>query len=556
MVDTTNLTKLIKTPNQASTIFGLDGNTIPRKKSLFYVRFVPNGTGSPPSWQNNLGFVVKHIDRPSIQPEIETMNQYNKKRQITKGFKINPMKITLYDTADSLVMRMWNDYSRWYFGDFGQGDNDQFKYDITSDQFYDNGAGYGYVPQNLNNVSLDLNSQFFFSRIEVYQVFGGYYTQFDLVNPKINSFDPDDLDYEQTTVSTISLSVMYEAIQYRNNNVPTKLDTSSSPFSGQFNGQTLNVVGAPVRKHGFSSDAGNTPSMNTSTNISLPQATASFLSNSTTTQGSGALNNFGSYNFGSLSPSNSISGNTTGDLSYMSLGNNQLSTSLNLPNNIPSSLATGVQPINQLSAAQFDVTTGALDGAGGTGSPYSTNYLNQQLAGGVMASSMLDNNSPSDQLVAPTQVTALPTLSTSNPIDTSGLTLNSQSMAIVNAQRDPTSQIGLNQTTDTQVIFNSASSLSDLQTSSLNLGSAISGNNSQLTTLTQQQTYYQAQMSYYSNQVNTGNSAASASYSQYSSLNTNITNQINTLNATISDQNSAKAVVDQQIALQKSGLGS
>src|ERR1700748_3734813 len=123
----------IRTPRQASTIFGLDGASAPRSKGLFYVCFKQSGQVSAPAtsgWQNNMGFLVKNIDRPSIQPEVTEVNQYNKKRQITLGYKIAPLKMTLYDTADSMVMQMWNEYSQWYFGDFGQSAT-SYSYDVT-----------------------------------------------------------------------------------------------------------------------------------------------------------------------------------------------------------------------------------------------------------------------------------------------------------------------------------------------------------------------------------------------------------------------------------------
>jgi len=431
------------------------------------VRFVPN-SGNSTSWQNKLGFVVKHIDRPSVQVQIEELNQYNKKRKITTGFKIPNIKITLYDTVDSLVMQMWNDYSKWYFGDFNQGDESMFAYDVTSDKMFDNSSGFGYVPRSVSKSSkenaLDLNTQFFFKRIEVYQVFNNMFTQYDLINPKIESFDPDELDYELSNPSIINLTIAYEALLYRYNNQPQAMSTNGdvlSAFSGNFNGNTPNVAGAPVRKNGFPSTPQIT-SMQDVTN-SLPSIipnNINLMSNPTTTSGSGALSMFGSYNFGAVSPSNSLTGNLLGDMSYFSNSIPGLTSALNLPNasSINSVGASISQPQNSsgISSADYDATMAVLSSAGNSeNNAAAGDYIHKQLAGGVIASSLLSDTSPVDQVIAPTNniVMVDGQQVVSNTPDTTGLTLNSQSYALVNAQQDSSAQIGVNNQTaqtDTQ----------------------------------------------------------------------------------------------------------
>ena len=73
MVDyTTNPNPIVRTPRQATTIFGLDGNQAPRKKSQFYVRFRRSGAAgdASPEWERNMGFMVKSVDRPSVTPRM------------------------------------------------------------------------------------------------------------------------------------------------------------------------------------------------------------------------------------------------------------------------------------------------------------------------------------------------------------------------------------------------------------------------------------------------------------------------------------------------------
>lgn len=436
---------LVKSPNQASTVYGLDGPSAPRKRGFFYVRFNRAGsTQAASGWETNMGFLVKSLDRPTIEPQIETLNQYNKKRQITTGYTMAPMRMTLFDTADSMVMQMWNEYSQWYFGDFTQGDQSQWAYDVTAGSFLDNGGGFGYQPRTSSSgttdQALDLNSQFFFDLIEVYQVFGGQYVQFDLVNPKIKTFDPDEMDYGSSDASTITMSVVYEAILYRNNNQPTAITTNqvlSAVFNQQYNGNTFDVVGAPVRQDTGTSTP-DTSSLSTLSFLNTSLAglqTSDFTPSSDNSIGGGSLSQFGDYDFGSLSPDVSLGNGLQGDMSYLSTGNNNLSSILNLPVGTPAittpeSLALSGNPnapLTALSAAQLNNTQGTLQGIGAGSNPYAAAYINNNLAGGVAASSILSGTSANDQLTP-----------------SSGLTLNSQSYGIINAQLPSYSQIGFN----------------------------------------------------------------------------------------------------------------
>jgi hypothetical protein len=435
---------LVRSPRQATTVYGLDGSSAPRKKSLFYVRFKRKGVAS--GWQNNLGFMVKSVDRPSVQPDVQEVNQYNKKRQITTGYKIQPMRMVLYDTADSLAMRMWAEYASWYFGDFAQVDAANWQYDATTAAFNqaDNGAGFGFQPRpstgNSTDDALDLNSSYFFDIIEIYQVFGGQFTQFDLVNPKITAFDPDELDYSVTEPATITISFAYEALLYRNNGQPMSISTNadvSQAFNEQFDGDTFDVPGAARNIYPQPSTPTVSPMPLNDFRSNLLAAPNNLSPNSGNVLGGGSLAQFGAYNFGSLSPGVSLGGGTAADVSYLSTGNNSLSTLLNMPVGStlisnPESIALSGSPNgapSALSAATLDATQGILRGGGGGSNPYATSYIDSNLIGGVAASGLLSGTSATDQAFS----------------DGSGLSLSPQSYGVINAQRPAYSQIGLNQ---------------------------------------------------------------------------------------------------------------
>ncbi len=444
----------IRSPRQASTIFGLDGASAPRQKSLFYVRFKQNGQISTSSissgWQNNMGFLVKSMDQPSIQPQIEEVNQYNKKRQVTVGYKIQPLKLTLFDTADNMVMQMWNAYSKWYFGDFGQQNAASFSYDVTTNVFNDSGSGFGYQPRPSTGTddATDLNSQFFFSTLEIYRVFGGQYTRCDLINPKITAFDPDELDYASSEVSLINMTLTYEAVLYQNNGQPIDISQDgdvNSAFTGMFNGDAYSVEGATRRQNFGTSNPNASQYPLQSLNLSsLASAASSIINSVKNTIGGGSLAQFGSYDFGSLNSGVSLGGGTAADISYLASGNNSLSSLLNLgssssPNPEAALLGGGgSQPMSAISGATYDATIGSLSGSGNPDdNAYADDYIQDNLVGPTAASASLSGNAPSDQ--------------TSGG---SGLALNSQTYGIVNTQLPSYSQIGFNSSSSSNYVTN------------------------------------------------------------------------------------------------------
>lgn len=232
-----------RSPGQAYRIFGFDGDRFdggkyalngPRPKFLFLVRFVRGTTpNTPPVWETGLQFAVKRLDRPRISADMQTLNQYNKKRLIQTNIKFGAVKIEFHDTQDQMVMQMWQEYASFYFGDFRKTSGNDWEYDQTNTEFKNTGGtGFGLTLPNEQVTETTKDSpKNFFSKIECYQFSGGTYTQFDLINPKISSFDPDEMDYGSEHGHGITMTLEYETIIYQNNNQPVKMtDSKASDF--------------------------------------------------------------------------------------------------------------------------------------------------------------------------------------------------------------------------------------------------------------------------------------------------------------------------------------
>lgn len=222
-----------KSPSNATKAFALEspnwgakgahGETVapPRPKFLFMVRFVRGVGEGGPSWANGLPLAVKRMDRPTFTPQTTVLTQYNKKRIINTGIRYDPVSVEFHDTADSMANYLWYEYATHHFGDFRKTNEFDWGYDQTGD-LRDSGGGFGMaMPVGGADAPGALEAGNFFSKVECYQFYGAHYVQYDLVNPKITKFDPDDFDYEANAAShSIKMTLDYEAVIMHNAYLP------------------------------------------------------------------------------------------------------------------------------------------------------------------------------------------------------------------------------------------------------------------------------------------------------------------------------------------------
>jgi hypothetical protein len=457
-------TGVLRSPRQASVTFSLDGNGAPRLKNLFYVRFVRgNSSSSQSNWDQSLGFYVKSVERPAIQPITEELHQYNKKRQVHTGWKANPVRIALYDTADSLCLQMWSEYSRYYFGDFGHAINStDWGYDVTNNTFNDNdNKGFGFNPSNTTTITsatgaADTNSQFFFDRIQVFQVYNGQYIEFDLINPKITSFDPDDFSYDDSSVALINLTLSYEAIIWANNGAPQAI-SSSSVLNSAFQDTRLagDVYAVPTTSTSVSTTTSTfTPASATSISALLTSETnQSYVTEQSydSSTASGALAAYGAYNFGSVSgtPTASTTSSVATDLSIQALANPSLASALSVtPSNTQptTTLPAALTSVAGLDAATVDAATAAIEAVANGRSDADAEAIIDELVKGVLAAGALGTGVTDQVSSAPATYTmgnggAAPL--------TGGLQMSPNAYGIINATRSPTSQLCYNTSAST-----------------------------------------------------------------------------------------------------------
>ncbi len=218
--DANGLALMMGDSHHASNTYGLSGSTfqnVPKTKFLFFVKFVrPNQQGGT-DWYKDVSFAVKNVDRPRVGFKTETVSQYNRKRIIQTGHEFQALQLRFHDTTNPALRRLFVEYYQYYFGDskiYGTGGNTV--YDVVMGEQYEQGS-WGFLPPMEAQ-----NYGYFFSHIEVYQLYQGLYEKFTLINPKLTTYNPDEFDYASGNASSeIQVEVEFEGITYSDADVIT-----------------------------------------------------------------------------------------------------------------------------------------------------------------------------------------------------------------------------------------------------------------------------------------------------------------------------------------------
>jgi hypothetical protein len=215
----------------------------PRFKFLFHVSFTLNVQEIPylrGAMGNddimNLSLAVKTVDLPKYNVDVETLNQYNRKRIIQKKINYEPVSMTFHDTSDDLVRKMWYLYMSYYYkdptqkylapnnnnGENGASANQQrgFGYndrDIYAVERVGNVNDWGYIGESFNDGGSSLTSGKppFFRDIRIYGMDQHKFAEYVLINPVITAWNHDQYDYTQGAgIMQNTMTVAYETVKY------------------------------------------------------------------------------------------------------------------------------------------------------------------------------------------------------------------------------------------------------------------------------------------------------------------------------------------------------
>lgn len=205
---------------------------VPMLNKFLGIKSASHGFSSPHStvdWSNSIGFYATHCDRPKIKFRTRTLNQYNKKRVVQTGHDFLPISITFNDTADATAENMFKEYYSFYYGDVKNSSTSGWIYDQEAAQFNTGAGGWGFrTPSVINS-----NMANFFDSMQIYIFYNGYFDRYDIVNPKISEYMPDDLDYSNSAgLQTTRMTLEYEGIVYAQQRQRVLQNTSMIPTFG------------------------------------------------------------------------------------------------------------------------------------------------------------------------------------------------------------------------------------------------------------------------------------------------------------------------------------
>ena len=237
----------LKDYSHASKTFRTNGYQYsPRLKFLFHVYFTIN-TGQIPALQSAfgndevavVGLMVKTAQLPTYTVNVETMNQYNRKRLIQTKIDYNPVQIVFNDDQGDLIRTMWYNYYRYYYkdstynyenaaainGSIGPLQTLQNGFNYNTSDIYENSRqvnDWGYIGEGYQDSitspgqALGANNKPpFFRDIKIYGLSQKKFASYVLINPMVTNWDHDTYDYSQgggTMQNTMTLR--YEAVKY------------------------------------------------------------------------------------------------------------------------------------------------------------------------------------------------------------------------------------------------------------------------------------------------------------------------------------------------------
>jgi hypothetical protein len=233
--------EFLKDYGHATKTFRTNGyENSPRYKFLFHVYFNINTTEIPALanvFDNNeastVGLLVKTIDLPRYNIDVETLNQYNRKRLVQKKINYEPVTIKFHDDGGDLIRTMWYNYFSYYYKDPSQKYGNNANTAGTSGPNLNTPAGFSYNDRDQYAASRIVNDwgfvgesysdgtnssggkPAFFRDITIFGFNQHKFAQYTLINPLITAWNHDNYDYSQGDgVMENTMTINYETVKY------------------------------------------------------------------------------------------------------------------------------------------------------------------------------------------------------------------------------------------------------------------------------------------------------------------------------------------------------
>lgn len=238
-------TDYLKDYTHASKTFRANGYELaPRQKFLFHVYFNLNVIEIPvltsvfsSNDRTNLGLLVKTVELPRFEFDVDTKNQYNRKRLTQSKINYSPVQLSMHDDGSDLARNLWYNYFSYYYKDPTQpywspsvtngilgaqgngGGNNRYSYN-GRDQYLDDRivSDWGYVGESYFDGTASTSAEGkppFFKDITIFGFNQHKFVAYVLINPLISAWSHDRYDYsEDGGIMQNDLTIQYETVKY------------------------------------------------------------------------------------------------------------------------------------------------------------------------------------------------------------------------------------------------------------------------------------------------------------------------------------------------------
>ena len=167
--------------------------------------------------RRSLVFNIKQIDGPRVNFQYDTLNQYNRKRNVYRRVDYDPVNVRFYDTMNNAALKFFRYLYELNLKD-GRNRSEPYGGDRKLNQAL-------YSPNSLtdsedfknHNFGLESSvssSTYPIKSLDLFLVHGTKYNLIRFIHPKIIAMDHDVLTYEASTPIEIGMQFAYETVVY------------------------------------------------------------------------------------------------------------------------------------------------------------------------------------------------------------------------------------------------------------------------------------------------------------------------------------------------------
>lgn len=191
----------------------------PKSRFIFKVKFVFNAPYTDTNTE--FSFVVRNIDRPTVNFEYDEVNMYNFRTKVLRSVVHEPLNMVFHDDIQNKVLEFFDFYRTTYSPVSNLSVDEISRMDMENyGMSFEDPAGDGNY--SASSGVLKNNQKNLLRYIELSQVYahGSRVNKFFFINPKITTFDFDNVDHENSDGNAMTVSFSYDALHIEDDTAP------------------------------------------------------------------------------------------------------------------------------------------------------------------------------------------------------------------------------------------------------------------------------------------------------------------------------------------------